>query len=110
MPAIFRAHGALPQWIGEWLLLPCSCRYIQIVNTLLQAVVVEAQVAKQGMECCLAGRLRGAPRKRRALLQAAANTLSMRGFSQPTAKEAHHAAADHPLQVAPGLIAFAASR
>ncbi len=22
MPAIFRAHGALPQWIGERLLLP----------------------------------------------------------------------------------------
>jgi len=24
MPAIFRAHGALPQWIGERLLLPLS--------------------------------------------------------------------------------------
>ena len=24
MPAIFRAHGALPQWIGEWLLPPFS--------------------------------------------------------------------------------------
>ncbi len=36
MPAIFRAHGALPQWIGERLLLPCSCRFlrIKIVNRL----------------------------------------------------------------------------
>jgi hypothetical protein len=34
-------------------------------------------------------------------------------FPQPTAKEAHHATADHPLQVASGLIlsaAFAAAR
>ncbi|OLU28138.1 hypothetical protein BVH03_12605 [Pseudomonas sp. PA15(2017)] len=30
MPAIFRAYGALPQWIGARLLLPCSCLFMQI--------------------------------------------------------------------------------
>ena len=29
MPAIFRAHGALPQWISEWLLPPCSHLHYQ---------------------------------------------------------------------------------
>jgi len=24
----FRAHGALPQWIGERPLLPCTCRFL----------------------------------------------------------------------------------
>jgi len=30
MPAIFRAHGALPRWIGERLLSPCSWRFMRM--------------------------------------------------------------------------------